>query len=401
MHTPRATPRRHPRPLLTSVLMAAALLAALAATAVGQSIRPGPAVLEVPSPPVAVPGSDGQTHLTYELRIDNISTLRLNAASLRILDARTGRAVRTLRGAALAEDIQMGARGETGGRLGAYQNATAFLTVAVPPSRVPRELIHRLGFVAPTLPRAARSITVEGGRTAVVRRRLPVLSAPLRGGGYVAADGCCESTRHVRAQLPLNGSLWLAQRYAIDWERVDAQGRIYVGDRSDPRSYVIYGEPAYAVADGVVVDAVDGFREYPPGQLPDDLPIAEADGNHVIQRIAKDTYVLYAHFQPGSVRVRKGQRITRGQQLGLVGTSGNSSAPHLHLHVMDGPSGLVSDGIPYVFDRFSLTGADRQGTGDFDRAEAIGTPLTITPFSPPTRHTRQLPLDLTIVDWGG
>lgn len=388
--------RRH----LPLAAVALALAAALAGPAAAESIRPGPVVMEVPSAPVAVPGSDGRTHLTYELRIDNISSLQLNAASLRIQDARTGRTLRRVQGRELAADIQLGARGETGRTLGAYQNATAFLTVAVPPSRVPKELTHRIAFVAPKLPKVARDITAEGGDTAVIRRRLPVLAAPLRGDRYIAADGCCESTRHVRAQLPLNGSLWLAQRYAIDWERVDAQGRIYVGDRSDPRSYVIYGDPAYAVADGVVVDAVDGFKEYPPGQLPDDLPISEADGNHVIQRIAKDTYVLYAHFQPGSVRVRKGQRIRTGQELGLVGTSGNSSAPHLHLHVMDGPSGLVSDGIPYVFDRFRLTGIDRQGTSDFDRAEEVGTPLTITPFTPPTTHTRQLPLDLTIVDWG-
>jgi hypothetical protein len=365
-----------------------------------ETIVPGPVVMEVPSAPVAVPGSDGRTHLVYELRIDNISTVQLNASALRIVDAGSGATLRRITGRALAQDIQLGARGETGGRLGAYQNATAFLTVALPASKVPTRITHRVSFVAPKLPKAARDIEVTGGETPVVRRRLPVLGAPLKGGDYVAADGCCDTTRHVRAQLPLNGSLWLAQRFAIDWEQVDQQGRIYVGDRSDPKSYVIYGEPAYAVADGVVVDAVDGFTEYPPGQLPDDLPIREADGNHVIQRIAKDTYVLYAHLQPGTVRVRKGQRITKGQELGLVGTSGNSSAPHLHLHVMDGPSGLVSNGIPYVFERFTLTGVDRLGTADFDRAEAVGTPLTITPFSPPTRHTRQLPLDLTIVDWG-
>jgi hypothetical protein len=67
--------------------------------------------------------------------------------------------------------------------------------------------------------------------------------------------------------------------------------------------------------------------------------------------------------------------------------------------MMDAPSGLASNGIPYVFDAFAVTAVDEAGTADFDRAEATGSPLTLTPRVPPTSLEKVLPLDLSIVDW--
>lgn len=66
---------------------------------------------------------------------------------------------------------------------------------------------------------------------------------------------------------------------------------------------------------------------------------------------------------------------------------------------MDGPSPLQSNGLPYVIDDFVATAMDEAGTADFDRAEATGSPLTLTPISPPRRHRNVLPLDLTVVSF--
>ena len=66
---------------------------------------------------------------------------------------------------------------------------------------------------------------------------------------------------------------------------------------------------------------------------------------------------------------------------------------------MDGPSGLASNGLPYVFNSFLVTAVDEAGTADFDRAEATGSPLTLTPRVPPTSLEKVLPLDLSVVDW--
>jgi hypothetical protein len=98
------------------------------------------------------------------------------------------------------------------------------------------------------------AVSAKAAHLPVERPTQLVIDAPLRGKRFIAGDGCCDSTRHVRATLALNGRAFDAQRFAIDWEQLDPSGRIYVGaDSKDPKSYVIYGQPAYAVADAHVI----------------------------------------------------------------------------------------------------------------------------------------------------
>ena len=66
---------------------------------------------------------------------------------------------------------------------------------------------------------------------------------------------------------------------------------------------------------------------------------------------------------------------------------------------MDGPDGLLADGLPYVFESYAIPASDEAGTADFDRAEATGSPLTLTRRVPPQAVRNALPLDLSIVDW--
>jgi hypothetical protein len=75
-----------------------------------------------------------------------------------------------------------------------------------------------------------------------------------------------------------------------------------------------------------------------------------------------------------------------------VGNSGNTIAPHLHFHVMDTPSPLASNGVPYAIDAFRVVGATA-GTEAFDNAEADGSPLLITPLASPGIVRNALPLD--------
>lgn len=224
------------------------------------------------------------------------------------------------------------------------------------------------------------------------------LGPPLRGKGYVAADGCCDSIRHVRALLSLDGKFYLAQRFAIDWEQIDDNNTLVVGDLKVPANYHIYGKPILAVADGTVVGTRDDLQDQVPGALPANLPIDEADGNFVVLDIGSGLFVNYAHMRPGSIKVKLGDKVQRGDQIGEVGNTGNSQAPHLHLHVMDSASPLASDGLPYVFDSFTIT-AVGEATEDFDMAEATGSPMTLTPRVPPQKLEDVLPLDLSVVDW--
>ena len=76
-----------------------------------------------------------------------------------------------------------------------------------------------------------------------------------------------------------------------------------------------------------------------------------------MQDIGGGTYAFYAHLKTGNpFDLQVGQQLTRGDRLGLLGNTGNTDAPHLHFHLMDSPNPLASNGLPFVFDTFTLDG---------------------------------------------
>jgi hypothetical protein len=101
-------------------------------------------------------------------------------------------------------------------------------------------------------------MTISGGDVSVDRHAPVVIGPPLRGDRFIAADSCCDATRHTRAALPVDGRVRIAQRYAVDWEQMDDANRIYVGPRAEPKSYTIYGHEALAVANARIASVVDG-----------------------------------------------------------------------------------------------------------------------------------------------
>jgi murein DD-endopeptidase MepM/ murein hydrolase activator NlpD len=190
----------------------------------------------------------------------------------------------------------------------------------------------------------------------------------------------------------------VTQRFAVDWEQLDAQGRIFSGPSEDLKSYTIFGQPVLAVADAVVNSTRDGLPEEVPGKYPVGISIQDADGNSVVLDLGGGNYALYAHLQPGSIRVKRGDRVKRGQVIGQVGNTGNSVVPHLHFHVMDGPLPLASNGLPYEIDEFEVTGKT-PGTEAFDEAEGKGVPLAVTPMLPAMVVKDGLPLDQLVISF--
>src|SRR5918997_1757508 len=359
-----------------------------------------PIVAEVPDAPIPFAGSDGQTHLVYELEATNFTGGETTIDQLEVLDADTGDVVATLDAQEVAGRLQPAGLRDAADTLAPSTMATVFLHVTFGEAgEVPERLAHRLSVQAEAAPPDQQQSTEEVGPTEVDRRNVVVVGPPLRGSNYVAADSCCDATRHTRAALAIDGQLWLAQRYAVDYEQLDADNRIYSGEKEDLDSYTIYGQEAIAAADGTVVKVIDGLPEQEPGELPQGISPEEADGNSVILDLGGGNYALYAHFQPGSIRVQEGDRVRRGDVLALVGNSGNSLAPHLHFHVMNGPLSLASNGLPYVVDSFTVTGRNTAGTEAFDKAEAEGTPLKVSLVDPAERVTGVMPLDQFVVSF--
>jgi murein DD-endopeptidase MepM/ murein hydrolase activator NlpD len=115
-------------------------------------------------------------------------------------------------------------------------------------------------------------------------------------------------------------------------------------------------------------------------------------GNYVVLKIAPGVFAGYAHLQCGSVAVKPGDHVHRGQLLGRLGQSGNSAAPHLHFQLANAATFEGSEGVPYVFDRFDLLGPETEGQlfGMGDAWKATG--------NAPRRL--QLPLNDIVVEFG-
>ena len=223
---------------------------------------------------------------------------------------------------------------------------------------------------------------VEGRPIGTRHSRMLVIGPPLEGGNWFVSGGPGgkgATNYHRLNTFVLNGSIEAARRYAIDWVKVE-NGQMQSAKLATNSSYHGYGQEVLAVADGVIVAALDGIPENVPGQLPPLEPVAPVCilcGNHVVLELADGQFATYMHLQPGSLRVAKGDRVRRGQVLGLVGNSGNSSLPHLHFHVATAP-GMTGQGLPYLIERLSI----------------------IDPLGVPQRRTRELPLDGMVVDFG-
>ena len=144
----------------------------------------------------------------------------------------------------------------------------------------------------------------------------------------VAVGSCCDGP-HRRSIQPVNGKLYLSQRFASDWNGVDARNRSVVGDPAVNANWTFYGKPVLAVADARVVEAVDRFPDQ-MANAPTPVTIREADGKHVILALGDGRYAFYAHLEPNSVRVRRGDRVREREVLVRLGNSGSSTGPHLH-----------------------------------------------------------------------
>ena len=195
----------------------------------------------------------------------------------------------------------------------------------------------------------------------------------------------------------MNGALHLGQRFAIDWNGVDADNRFVVGDPDLNPSWTFYGKPVVAVADAGVVTAVDRFPDQVPNH-PKPVTLQQADGNHVILDLGDGRYAFYAHLKPGSVRVERGDHVRRGELIGQLGNSGSSTGPHLHFQVMDSPSPLASDGLPFVFDRFRFRGRIPPLDDALMARVNAGEPVPVDPAGAGPRRG-QLPLGRDVVDF--
>ncbi len=375
-------------------------------TGPGTGIAPGtqftPLASSVLTTPVPVLGSDGRRHIAYELTLTNVASFPLDVRTVRVRDPLRKATLLTLRGTALRAMMRTidTASADVPGITTIAPSATSivYLDVSLPRHATPpRRLAHEV--VAAGAPDGTpRTFTMRLTRVTPARRAPVVLHSPLQGGRWLASEGCCTNFGHHRwGTVPVNGTLGVPQRFAIDFFRLDRRNRTWVGDPRDVHSYLSYGQRTLAAAPGKVVAVVDALPDQHPPQPPPVTPIQDSVGNHVILKVGHGVFLLYAHMKPGSIKVHLGQRLRVGQPIGRVGTSGNSTTPHLHFQVLTRRTFFPSDSTPYVFNRFRLLGQETARIWDDNLGlQPTGT-IPVGPVTNPGVKRRALPLDRAVI----
>jgi murein DD-endopeptidase len=310
-------------------------------------------VLTAPDPMIAF----GKAYLVYELLLTSFDSRPIELSKLRVVDADNRARVFGFSGAALAAMVSPVGLDSGGASTNIGPGQVRLVYIWLPfaaANQVPARIAHFLQCRVGAKPGEVDEIEVPP----IAVEQSPSLSIgpPLRGGDWIAEGGPSNSSYHRRARMVGDGTVYFAQRFAIDYVKVSADGRTYAGDPKKNANYLCYGADVIAVADGKVVAAKDGVPENTPDPTARavEMTMDTVGGNFVALDIGYHRYALYGHLIPGSLKVKVGDTVKRGQVLGRLGNSGNSTEPHLHFQIADAPSFLLANGLPYVYDRVEV-----------------------------------------------
>jgi len=168
-------------------------------------------------------------------------------------------------------------------------------------------------------------------------------SLPFRGEWTVVNGGLDKRTSHSWSVL--------TQRYAYDFVILDDKGQSSTGDRTVLQNYHCYGREVLALSEGVVVEVKDKYGDAGTfGTGKTDSGIRDIRGNYIVIKHADKEYSVIAHLMPGSLKVKVGQTVKRGEPVAQCGNSGNTSEPHIHFQIQDGKSFFSSAGLPITFE---------------------------------------------------
>jgi hypothetical protein len=358
-------------------------------------------VVRAVHPPLRLFGSDGKTHLDYDLILQNVFDAPVTVTSINVVDGNGASLLRLTGDQVTAVSMPVFPGTPTavvppGGSLGTV------IDVVVDPDKVPAQLNHRITYeVGPSTFTSVIGTTDIVGPDLTVNPEEPTtISPPVKGAEWLNANACCDpQTPHRSFRLAVGGnSIKKPEEFAIDWVQMRDR-KLFSGDGGRNEDWYGYGDNLLAVADGTVAAVGDG--------QPDQKPLAPAagigkpedySGNHVSLEISPGIFAIYAHAKPGSITVKPGDKVTKGQVIGKLGNSGNSSGPHLHFQLADGPEISSSNSLPFVLDTYQFAGMI--GPKELsDPAEAAGGSPKLTVTGPAGPQTDTYPLVYSVVDF--
>jgi hypothetical protein len=390
----------------TSKALTALLLLILAARAAATD-QFTPVTMSALNPStVAFQGTDGKQHVVYELVLTNANPTPATIQRIEVVEStRADHVLAVYQGRELLSHMRSMANTPLASTEVEFNGTRLFLIHLSfeQGAPIPSGVLHRialLGGSTPTpTPRPPVPLVYTVGPFALVTK-VRVVGPPLAGKGWVALNGCCEVTgAHRGSSKSVNGRVYFAQRFAIDWMRLDDRGLLVRGNPADVSNYSCYGADVLAVADGTVVSTLDNLDDQKPGTLPDPrtITLENVEGNHIVLDLGGGVFAFYAHLRRNSVKSLPGDLVKRGQVLGSLGNTGNTSAPHLHFQLMDSPSTLGSNGLPYVIDALEFAG--EVSAVKFAEGENLEGKWNESMLPAPSARHGQFPMDFSIINF--
>lgn len=332
----------------------------------------------------------GKASLVYELHLTNEAQETLTIQRIEVLDDQQHVLV-DLSGGELVAAVGMAdrAKGDERLRMTPGMSAVAYLSVPLADTAAVH-LHHRVVYAG----QADQDLTTDGATITTTQRTPLQLGPPLRGGPWVAIYDASWERGHRRVLYTTDGSVKVPGRFAIDWILLGPHGGFAKAKGESPRQWFGYAADVIAVADATVASTGEGVAE--PTTLADGaahkVPLENAAGNYVALDLGDGRYAFYEHLKPASIRVKAGQRVHRGEVIGQLGFTGESTGPHLHFHVSDANAPLAAEGLPYALTSFRVLGG-YASIEDF----AAGRPWTLD-VSPTAASG--FPAMLSVVDFG-
>ncbi|MBT1690457.1 M23 family metallopeptidase [Dawidia soli] len=316
-------------------------------------------VLRIPSPVVI----EGETVLYCELVLTNVTSTPQVLKRLTILDTANSSIIRVFDAEELRSRYATLPPAPAAEGLTLVPQTSGLIYIELTLSgKVPAEPVYA-HILEMTDVSGTKMTTVRGGAFEPLYQAPVVLGAPLRDGRWVAVYEPSWERGHRRVVYPFGGTSYIPGRFAIDFILLGAHAKMAAGDKNIVANWYGYGADVLAVSDGVVADMGDDFEESATIADHPVYPAEKAAGNYIVLAIDNDRYVFYEHLKPRSIAVQIGQKVKKGDRIAALGFTGQTTGPHLHLHVADRSASVGTEGLPFVFENFTLLGSYPGGKG--------------------------------------
>lgn len=366
-----------------------------------------PVLGEVLIAPQPVKLSDGKYYLMYELSVVNVTKSDITLEKLVLQDPLNNYSVVSELNADQIKKLLHPTKDTPANILKAEEAGVIVINLVFDAGKVPSALDHVLSvkmnkpysvFPAQTDERIARTL--------VDKTEPVVIGPPLKGKNWLAG-WVGDNHGHRNAFFPVNGAWYVPERWAVDYIQLNDKNQAYTGDSANLKNYPPYGADLIAVKDGKVIKAADGFDDLKIGETLQNISLDNAGGNYLLIDIGGGYSAYYAHLIKGTATVKEGDTVKRGQVIGKLGNTGNSSQPHLHFDIVKGRLALGSQGVPYMIDSFEVTGQVKSNTSSpmvntsddswiktLEEGDAVELTREFT-----GKHFNEMPADATVVNF--